>query len=411
MKKNFYDFKRMPLSFVGIQNATMQTEQIKISKNLKINALFNLKFIIMKKIIICLLGTVLFGFSAQAETITVSNNPYTPGQYTNLQEAIDASSSGDTILVAGSATSYGSVTIKLPLTILGAGYNNPNGENSIVGTISLRRENASIGADNVKIAGFITSTIALYPNFSGGNLENQILNNIIVERCYITGNQIIPYTSSTQITNLIMRNNIFKNSGIYLNNSYSSNSFVHAKFSNNIFENTIFYYGSSGNGGSGVELTNNVFLNTSSQIFSGGSNQLNGLMVSNNVFYGVRPEGCINCVFNNNLTYLCTNDNLLSGTNPGSIGSGNIVGQDPEFENYQGGTFNYTHDFHLKDTSLAKNAGVDGTDLGVYGGVFILDELVVNPAIPQMTELDFPSGSSVPSGGSLQIHFKAQKQD
>lgn len=408
MKKNFYDFKRMPLSFDKHTKRNNANEQINISKNLKINSLFNLKFIIMKKIIICLLGTVLFGFSAQAETITVSNNPYSPGQYSNLQEAVNASSPGDTILVAGSATSYGNVIIKLPLTILGAGYNNPNGENSKVGEITLQRENASIGADNVKIAGFITGSINLKSNFSGGNFENQILNNIIIERCYISGN--LNHAYNFQITNLIMRNNIFKNLNILFGYNYS-NSFIYAKFSNNVFDNTLFFIGSTGNGGSGVELTNNIFLNTSAQIFSGGSNQLTGLMVSNNVFYGVRPEGCINCVFNNNLTYLCTNDNLLSGTNPGSIGSGNIVGQDPEFENYQGGAFNYTHDFHLKDTSLAKNAGIDGTDLGVYGGVYLLDELVVNPSIPQMTELYFPDGSSVPTGGSLQIHFKAQKQD
>ena len=47
-----------------------------------------------------------------AKVITVNNNINSPGQYTNLQQAIDSASAGDTIYVHGSATSYGNVNVK-----------------------------------------------------------------------------------------------------------------------------------------------------------------------------------------------------------------------------------------------------------------------------------------------------------
>ena len=50
---------------------------------------------------------------------TVSNNPSSPGQYTSIQAAIDASGlTGDTIMVAGSATSYGDMTIGKKLVLV-----------------------------------------------------------------------------------------------------------------------------------------------------------------------------------------------------------------------------------------------------------------------------------------------------
>jgi hypothetical protein len=61
---------------------------------------------------------------------TVSNNPDIPAQYNSLQATIDAASAGDTILVAGSASSYGNITIGKKLVVYGAGYNNPYGYNS-----------------------------------------------------------------------------------------------------------------------------------------------------------------------------------------------------------------------------------------------------------------------------------------
>src|SRR5579864_1459109 len=79
----------------------------------------------MKKIIIGILAFCFFRpDTLSAHVITVSNNAVNAGKYTNLQTAVNAASSGDTIYVSGSPTSYGAITISTPrLTLIGAGYN------------------------------------------------------------------------------------------------------------------------------------------------------------------------------------------------------------------------------------------------------------------------------------------------
>ena len=112
------------------------------------------------------------------------------------------------------------------------------------------------------------------------------------------------------------------------------------------------------------------------------------------------------------MTYLNTNDQLDSTGNPGSVGSGNQEGEDPEFVNYPpgGGAFSYTHDLNVQN-SLAIDGGTDGTDMGIHGGLLPYSP-GDNPSIPQMTELTFPANaSSVKVGGTLDVTFKAKKQD
>jgi len=133
------------------------------------------------------------------------------------------------------------------------------------------------------------------------------------------------------------------------------------------------------------------------------------MIVENNIFYGAEPQGGTGCVFSKNLTYMCVN-NTIPGT--GNLGSGNKVNQNPQFVNYPvaGGAFSFSYNFQLQPTSPGKNAGTDGTDIGIYGGM--MPYLVgANPYVPQMMETTLPSGSSVPSGGTLNVHFKAGKQN
>ena len=99
---------------------------------------------------------------------TVSNNPNSPGQYTSLQMAVDSSGMGDTILVAGSSTTYGIVDIYWQLTIIGAGFHNPYGSNTIVGTIYLRNFSASVQSSGTKLSGLdfqvLSYRVAIYFN-------------------------------------------------------------------------------------------------------------------------------------------------------------------------------------------------------------------------------------------------------
>ncbi|MBI4645981.1 MAG: hypothetical protein HY738_05140 [Bacteroidia bacterium] len=368
-----------------------------------------------------ILGNVCYG-----AVITVSNNPNSPGQYTNLQTAIDNAAIGDTIYVSGSPTSYGDISFNKSLVLIGAGYNNPYGENTIIGSFHLNRLNATVSASNSVIKGFYIEgqyAIMFDPWFSGGTSVNQILSNITIERCKIINNQwyeTIKFSVSDDdysyqnitIQNCLIEGNNCKFATGFISYGTINNIYANVIIRNNIFDNVRFdgdYYSSTNYYDlSGVTITNNIFINQLNNHYSGVANAV----VQNNIFYAAEPQGCIGCTFTNNITYLNTNDTLVgSSENPGSIGSGNMEGTDPKFVNfpYGGAPFSYSHDYHLQSSSPGQNAGTDGTDIGIYGGG-IPYEVGANPNIPQMTEINI-NDASIPVGGTLQINFKAKKQD
>jgi len=134
---------------------------------------------------------------------TVSNNPNSPGQYTSLQMAVDSSSMGDTILVAGSATSYGTVNIYWKLTIFGAWIHNPYGSNTTVGAVTLNNFNTSLQSSGTKLSGlYISGTFTFNGGFSGGTALTQVINDVVIERCaftyYSTGISFSVYSVNRQ---------------------------------------------------------------------------------------------------------------------------------------------------------------------------------------------------------------------
>lgn len=136
-----------------------------------------------KKLLLIVLFAVLTT-SAFAIVRTVSNNTNSPGQYTSLQAAIDASGlTGDTIMVAGSSTSYGTAIIAKMLVIVGAGYHNPYGLNTILDYVYFRRSNDFVNSSGSKLMGCSVTYINIEPSSGGGTFT---ANNILIERCAIT---------------------------------------------------------------------------------------------------------------------------------------------------------------------------------------------------------------------------------
>ena len=358
----------------------------------------------MKKFFILFAILAIAILNVNAVVRTVSNNPDIPAQYNNLQTAIDASAAGDTILVSGSATSYGTITIRKKLVLIGAGYNNPYGDNSLITYFYLVRQNASIGASGSKISGFyIQYYTYLQGSFTGGMPSEKKLENIVIERCrmqYISfDNSDVTYTNDT------LRNCLIQSSYT----SFSSGSYNNIIIHNNIFDSE-YLYQSSGANLSSVFFRNNVILNENTNFFSSSTSRITNMVVENNIFYDAEPQGCLGCTFNNNITYLNSNDVIPGADNSGS---GNKVGIDPVFTSYpfEGGGFSYTRDFTLKSTSPGIDAGTDNSDIGMTGGLMPYTP-GANPRIPQMTEVKFPdNASSVKTGGTLNVSFKAKKQD
>jgi hypothetical protein len=360
----------------------------------------------MKKIFILLSVFALLVLNSNATVRTVSNNTDIPAQYNNLQTAIDAASAGDTILVAGSATSYGNITIGKKLVVYGAGYNNPFGNNSYINILYLVRQNASIGASGSRIRGFyFQGTVYISGSFSGGAANDKRMENIVIERCRL--DDVMWHQTDVIYSNDTIRNCLLQSSG---------STFYAATFNNIIYHNNIFDASAMGQNYwaevnlSSVYLRNNIILNYGSNFFSSGAYRLLNVVVENNIFYSAEPQGCYGCTFNHNITYNNSN-NVIPGTD--NSGSGNLIGIDPQFTNYpfSGGAFSYGYNFTLKSTSPGIDAGTDNSDIGISGGLLPFTP-GLNPKIPQMTELKFPdNASSVKAGGTLNVSFKAKKQD
>ena len=108
-----------------------------------------------------------------------------------------------------------------------------------------------------------------------------------------------------------------------------------------------------------------------------------------------------NCTFKNNIGI------SMNGTYTGSyatnaFGSGNVT------ELIETTFVNHSNDFHLNITSLGKNAGTDGTDIGIYGGAFPWKEGSI-PTNPHFQKINIAPKTD--NSGNLNVKIKVAAQD
>ncbi|KAF0130024.1 MAG: hypothetical protein FD155_1810 [Bacteroidetes bacterium] len=322
----------------------------------------------MKKFIF--ITTIFFTFITQVsfsqKLITVQNGSSSTF-YTTLDLAISNAGAGDTIYIPG-----GGHTISSPITkklhLVGAGSNADS--TYAVGITIINQITLYTGADGGSIEG-----IYIYGGFNFGSGTTESVNGYLVKRCNITN---IVFNSSNGLSNSsnisIIECNIIgtpiigQPTMILINNCKIAGHLY--GLTNSVIQNNIFF---SGNNFSGISCTfkNNIFL------------QLVGL-------------GGTNCTYLHNI-------NVVNGINVGSYGSGNII-ESPENTFVNSGT----EDYHLKATSLGKNAGTDGTDIGIYGGAFPWKEGSI-PFNPHFQTVQIaPTTDSI---GNLNVNIKVAAQD
>lgn len=357
-----------------------------------------------------LLSLLAIGFVNSFATIrTVSNNPDQPGQFTQVDAAIAASVAGDTIYVHGSQFTYNDFFVTKRLVIMGAGYNSNNQFNlpTKVGSIWLNRDTGLQNASGSVISGFlvttnlrnngnpgvenitifrnqINSTLYTYNPSTGGNFGNNwvIYNNIIWS---IAGGS--SGSTSSSASNITLQNNII--SGDVNGFSMSSVLIDHNVFPGSDALSNLFY----------ATITNNIFIRTT------------GNILASSVAFNT---------FNNNLSNLTTigpNPPTNSFAGGGNTEAGNFIAVDPQFENVTNlNAFDYAFNYRLKTTSTVRNAGTDGTDLGIYGGARPFPsggaagsgyDTSPLPPIPQVTEVNILNSTLQP-GTPLNVNVKAK---
>ncbi|MEP6466535.1 MAG: hypothetical protein ABJB05_09520 [Parafilimonas sp.] len=347
----------------------------------------------MKKNLCMLLSILLFATSF-AKTITVSNNPTSPGQYKDLQTAIDAAKAGDILLVSGSSIDYGQVTINKRLTIYGQGYD-PRKDVAFPTSISSILLNNNLVNDTASGSAIYGCTVSsFYVAFNGD--PSTYVNNITVKRNtisyisadgsgWVISDNIITSQINVDGANCLIKNNVFTGSYIYNDNLHpnliiTNNNFtstVNLQVSNAIVSNNIFYYKSS-------SVVN----------FAYGGN-------------------AINTVFNNNIYYNNSNTNPFNIGQTNNTGTGNINNKNPKYISYDLTTTEVTRNdnLQLQTSSPAKNAGTDGKDIGGYGGATPMKyPLSGEPAIPQVKTMNI-NNTTVSPGSILQVQVKANSNN
>lgn len=309
-----------------------------------------------------------------AKTITVDNKPGAVAMYADFASAVAAADPGDTLLLAGSPTSYGTHTLYKRLTIIGPGYflaeNKIPGADSHPASINLYlRRKIGIDSSGYVLSGLKCGVIDARswndPDASG---VASTAPSAFVSKCQISGLSLGSASRIEQVyvfgtaviagDDSVIKNSYF-NAIIFEINSetYSQNSTV---------ENCVFYY-APGNNRAGQE--SNSFVNC---IF------LTGGPARGSVSYS-----------------LFCNAAASSGVgNQGGMSSSNVL--------IRGGSLSWDLDLQLKPNSPAIGAGFGGTDIGVFGGdkPYVLSGL---PNRPRITQLIVPSTVTEGSGLPFQV--------
>ncbi len=314
--------------------------------------------------------------------------------YQNLDTALAHSASGDNIYLPGASYNIGTLNINKGVHIIGAGCNFDStlatGATVFLGNLRINK-----GADNGSIEGvYINGDM-----FFGTNVSDQEVHYFSVKRCYMN-NLTLSFdgTSSTSSSNLNITENIIKG------NITGSNA-QNVEVSKCIIENSINYF--NGN----AIFSNNIFLKNPCGDYL--LNNINAATFQNNISlllfcYNWGTYFLINGGTGNSFIH---NLFVPKFTIPaGNIDNGNIfnVIQDSLFINQTGNTYNIAHNYHLKPSNPGKNAGTDGTDVGIYGTVSPSKDGQI-PFNPHVQSKSIPSSTN--AEGNLNINIKVKAQE
>jgi len=299
-----------------------------------------------------------------------------------LIDAYTAAVTNDTIYLPG-GTFAPPANFDKKIAIFGAGHYQSatlaTGITFINGNVILKENADNFYIEGIEINGNLT--------FS----ENESVNQVVVKRCKINGtlnvlgNLTMPSSNFGLFGSVIIGNIDFANA----QNVLISNSIIQGRvfasigngFNNSIFLNNYSYYGNEAplNGNNNL-VNNNIFTNANTGYLIAG----NGNVAKNN---------------------LC----VLASPNFGTLStvSGNYLGiaQTALFISQSGNSFGYSEDYHLQNTT--SYLGVDGSQVGIYGGLFPFKEGAI-PSNPHIESKTIAPQTNAAGELSIQVVVKAQ---
>ncbi|MBC8173934.1 MAG: hypothetical protein H7X71_08515 [Chitinophagales bacterium] len=323
-----------------------------------------------------------FSFTLQAQTLIARHSDGAVNFYDALDEAVAASVDGDTLYLPGRV--FAGTTIDKSLHIFGAGYN-PDSTTATLRTQVSGSLTLDADASNGSVQGlYVTGDITL----------GSLLTNYSLTRCFVSGSFYLSGTNES----VTIAQNIFSS----LNGGNSESNFI---------TNNVLYAGISDLSANNV-IANNIFLNNSCLPLV----DISSSQISNNIFTTANLCGGFGDVssniFENNI-YVIAVDPCVSFYGGDNICNSNLSSIDETtlFETYDDGSpiaFYFAQDLRNLAGSPAINGGSDGTDIGIYGGLFPWKDggLPLNPHIQSKS-----IGSTTDESGGLEINIKVAAQE
>lgn len=285
--------------------------------------------------------------SLRAQNLIAVQNGSSPSFYSTLDIAMENAQSGDTLFLPGSTYSQ-EIVIDKKLHLIGVGHDPDStlatGMTRLIGNISLVAGSDQGSIEGIYLDGSIYFGKSSHPSFvKGFNIKYCNIWSIIFVQS--ESDTLVRY-SFNSISQTIIR------AGIGTYSGYE----IKLQIQSILIENCIIMNGTISGLGYNSTIKNSI-------IQSASRKTLQGCNFDNNIIFALNNFN--KCVFKNNLwTFTLSNNyNLLVN---------NIENQPVNsiFVNYPSSTttFSYDLDFHLQPNCLGKNAGTDGTDIGIYGG-------------------------------------------
>ena len=371
----------------------------------------------MKKSLLAVLGIIILT-AAHATIRVVNNNNPSPGQYSDLQVAINAASAGDTIYVTGSPNLYsGIITISKKLIIIGSGHK-PQKLNPLVSkcnqlsiTDKLASGSQIIGLE-MDYLSFVVDSVAdviVKRNKFNVGIWSQQTGDI--------NSALNSSTAGYRWLRLTVEGNYFAYTGVDFNGGYYP-GMQNVYLRNNVFSGTLYGIVSNNAPILNVFITNNLFCGYGSI----ATNYFQNCFVYSNVFirnganYGTQDPvggsgvGTIEWRYNISYGFATSSFPNTGSVGTGSFGNKNLVA--PQFTNFTtsalGPTYwDYIYDFTPAGGSPLINAGNDGSDIGITGNPTVVYNKYGIPNIPQIRAFTIttPVNATVAPGGTVTVNI------
>ncbi len=332
----------------------------------------------MKNVIFTILS-LFIGINAYADSWTMSCDPSTPAQFTDLQEAIDNASAGDTIYIYGDLTNgcYTNnpfVDIDKELHFVGEGLDTDFG---------FKYNMTGVGCSNSSFRG-INGAIFFKKLSSVETISNLLIYNCRIGLQYELFNSSLesPVISNLQIikSRIVSIDLIIESSSFF--NSFFGYSIALGSTTSSIFKNCVINqievdYIS----GNSFDFVNCIFTSLQSTTFI--------------------DQNYDNCFFQEDISFVDQIDceSCIIGADP------LFLGDDPFYHNTD------LEDLKLATGSPCIGTGQGGTDMGITGGDFpFVDDFTLYPFIPKVTKLEL-SKNAVGQNSTIQFNSEAILQD